>query len=389
MTELVGVYFFSLNLTFTEKRIITYFEPMESNETKALPPFSCQFTPQLPELLLKLNCTIALSTYQAGKVVLISAANENQLNILPRTFNKAMGIAIEGNRMAIATSDEVIKLVDSPQLATYYPNQPGKYTRLFVPRATYYTGRVDMHDLDFGSEGLWAINTSFSCLCLVNDEFSFVPKWKPPFITELVSEDRCHLNGLALVDGKPKYVTALGDGNTRQSWRGNIVNGGILMDVETNEVILSELAMPHSPRMYKGELYMALSASGEIIKVDVTNKSFEVIKNLEGFVRGIAIIDDYMFVGMSKLRKNSSTFAKLPFAEKASESGIKVIHIPTKAFVGAMTFKSSVDEIYDLQVIEKSNRVGILNTINDIFRLSLSIPGATFWANPKQGTTNN
>ncbi|MBK9192049.1 MAG: TIGR03032 family protein [Crocinitomicaceae bacterium] len=361
---------------------------MENNKTNVLPPFSIQFTPQMPELLLQLNCTLALSTYQAGKVVLISAKNENQLSILPRTFNKAMGIAIKENRMAIATNEEVIKLVNVPQLATHYPNQPGKYENLFVPRATYYTGRVDIHDLDFGAEGLWAINTSFSCLCLIDDEYSFVPKWKPPFITDLVSEDRCHLNGLALVDGKPKYVTALGTGNTQQSWRENIVGGGILMDIETNEVILNGLAMPHSPRLYKGELYLALSASGEIIKVNVKAKTYEVIKNLEGFVRGIAIVDDYMFVGMSKLRKNSSTFSKLPFAEKAFESGIKVIHIPTKAYVGSMIFKSSVDEIYDLQIIKKSNKVGILNSINDIFRLSLSIPGATFWAKPKKTTEN-
>ncbi|HLP14204.1 MAG TPA: TIGR03032 family protein [Flavobacteriales bacterium] len=361
---------------------------METHLDKVTPPFSCQFTPQVPELLLKLNCTLALSTYQAGKVILLSAANEHQLNVLPRTFNKAMGIAVDGNRMAIATRDEIIKLVNVPELGTHYPNQPGKYTSLFVPRATYYTGNVDMHDLEFGVDGLWAINTSFSCLCLINDDYSFIPKWTPPFITELVSQDRCHLNGLTLVNGKPKYVTALGQGNTTQSWRGNIEKGGILMDVETNEIILKDLPMPHSPRLYKGELYMALSASGDVIRVDVKNKSYEVIRNLEGFVRGIAIVDDYMFVGMSKLRKNSSTFAKLPFAEKASEAGIKILHIPTKAYVGSIKFKSSVDEIYDLQLIAGDTKVGILNTINEIHKYSLSIPGATFWATPKSPTEN-
>lgn len=357
---------------------------MDSTSSQAMAPFTCVFSPQVPELLSTLNATLVLSTYQAGKLVLISALNDQKLNVLPRTFQKAMGISIHGHKMAVATKDEIIKLVNVPQLATHYPNQPGKYTSLYVPRATYYTGQVDMHDLDFGEEGLWAINTSFSCLCLVNDEYSFIPKWKPPFITELVSEDRCHLNGLAMVNGKPKFVTALGTGNTHQSWRENIVNGGVLMDVETNEIILKNLAMPHSPRMYKGELYMALSASGDIIHVDVANKSYSVIKNLEGFVRGMAIIDDYMFVGMSKLRKNSSTFAKLPFAEKAVEAGIKIIHLPTKAYVGGIQFKTSVDEIYDLQIIPGDNKVGILNTINDVYKLSLSIPGATFWANPDQ-----
>lgn len=361
---------------------------MNTPQNKVLPPFSARYSPQLPELLFNLNCTLAITTYQAGKVIFLNATDNNRVQILPRTFEKPMGVAVSGNKMAVACKEEVVKLVNSPELAQYYPNQPGRYTGLFVPRATYYTGRVDMHDLDFGTEGLWGINTSFSCLCLIDDNYSFIPKWKPPFITELVSEDRCHLNGLTIVDGKPKYVTALGTGNTFQSWRQNIVKGGVLMDVETNEVILKDLPMPHSPRLYKNELYMALSASGEIIKVDIASKSYTIIKNLEGFVRGISIIDDYMFVGMSKLRKNSSTFAHLPFAENASVAGIKVLHVPTKAYIGEMIFETSVDEIYDLQIIPGSNRLGILNTINDIHKQSLMIPGATFWANPTPDKIN-
>ncbi len=354
------------------------------SDKNVLPPFSCSNTAQVPELLMQLNCTLVISTYQAGKVIFINSDNDQKLNMLPRSFNKAMGVAIDGDRMAIATKEEIIKLVNSKALAEFYPNQPGKYSSLFVPRATYYTGNVDMHDLEFGTEGLWAINSSFSCLCLIDDNYSFIPKWKPSFITELASEDRCHLNGLAMVDGKPKYVTALGTGNTFQSWRDNIVSGGVLIDVETNEVILKNLAMPHSPRMYKGELYMLLSASGEVIKVDMKNKTYSVLKNLEGFVRGLAIVDDYMFVGMSKLRKNSSTFAKLPFADKATTAGIKIIHLPTQALVGEITYQTSVDEIYDLQIIKENNRAGILNTINDIYKYSLHLPNSTFWANPNQ-----
>jgi len=323
-----------------------FFLYLTMNSTdKHLAPFSTTNSPQLPELLNKLNCTLAISTYQAGKVILINAQNDEKISMLPRTFNKAMGMAIEGNKMAIATKDEIITLIDSPALAVHYPNQPGKYTNLFIPRATYYTGNVDMHDLHFGDEGLWGINTSFSCLCLIDDSYSFIPKWKPLFITELASEDRCHLNGLVMQHGKPKYVTALGTGNSRQSWRDSIVDGGVLIDIETNEIILKNLAMPHSPRMYNEELYLLLSATGEIIKVDIANKSYTVIKKLDGFTRGMAIIDDYMFIGMSKLRQNSSTFAKLSFAANANTAGIKVIHLPTKAFVGELTFQTSVDEI--------------------------------------------
>ncbi|MBL0052224.1 MAG: TIGR03032 family protein [Bacteroidetes bacterium] len=353
-------------------------------ESSSLAPFSCSFSPQLPELLLKLNCSIAITTYQAGKLVFISPADENRLTQLPRTFAKPMGFEVDGDRLVLATKDEVLFFENSRELAVHYPNKKNTYDSLFIPRATFYTGQVDMHDVALGTEGIWAINTSFSCLCQVTGSFNFIPRWQPPFITELVSEDRCHLNGMVLIKGKPKYVTALGKTNIHQGWRDSIVDGGILMDVESNEIILEKLAMPHSPVMYKDELYMLLSASGEIIKVNIKEKKYEVIKQLNGFCRGMDVYNDYLFVAMSKLRKNSSTFAKLSFAEKADEAGVKVIHLPTKALVAEINYQASVDEIYSLKILANTIRPNILNTINPLHKYSLSIPGQTFWANPDE-----
>jgi uncharacterized protein (TIGR03032 family) len=346
-------------------------------------PFASSYTPQLPELLLALNCSIALTTYQAGKLVMISPNPDGEkLTTLPRSFHKPMGIAIDGDKMAIASKDEVIVLQNSKELAEYYPNKQNTYDSLFVPRITYYTGQVDMHDIAFGSDGLYAINSSFSCLCKVDGNFNFTPIWQPPFITQLISEDRCHLNGLVMIDGKPKYVTALGTTNTHQGWRDNIVGGGILMDVTTNDVILKGLAMPHSPRMYNNELYLLLSASGEFVKVDVAKKSYQVIKKFDGFCRGLSIYKDYAFIGFSKLRKNSSTFAKLAFSDKANFAGIKIIHLPTQAEVGEIIYQSTIDEIYEVLILPNTIRPNILNTINDIHKYALSIPNQTFWANP-------
>jgi uncharacterized protein (TIGR03032 family) len=347
-------------------------------------PFSCSYTTQLPELMQNLCATIAISTYQAGKLVLISPQNSESFSILPRSFAKPMGMELQDNRLVLATKDEVIIFENSTELAKYYPNKPNYYDNLYVPRATFYTGQVDMHDVAFGKEGIWAVNTSFSCLCLVNGFYNFIPKWQPPFISELVSEDRCHLNGLVLENGVPRFISGLGQTNSPQGWRGNIVAGGFLWDLQTNKPILENLPMPHSPILYKNELYMLLSASGELIKIDILNKSYKVIKNLNGFCRGLDIYGDYLFVGMSKLRKNSSTFAKLPFAEKADWAGIKVIHLPTAAFVGEIQFQTSVDEIYSVKIFPNSLKTNVLNTENPLHKLSLSIPNRTFWANPEQ-----
>lgn len=354
---------------------------MKNNlENAPVAPFSSSYSSQLPELMSKLNISLAISTYQAGKVVTISPKDEDSIVMLPRTFDKPMGIHIEDDTIIVACKDEVIVLENSVELAKAYPNKPNTYDALYSPITTHHTGQVDMHDIAMGKDGIWAINSSFSCLCLIGGKHHFTPKWKPSFISELVSEDRCHLNGLAMKNGQPKYVTALGTGNTPQSWREDIVAGGVLIDIETDEVLFDKLPMPHSPMIYKDELYCLLSASGQFVKLNTETKEIEVIKELDGFCRGLDIIADYAFIGMSKLRKNSSTFAKLPFAEKATKAGIIIVHIPTKAIVGELTYQTSVDEIYDLKILKGTTRPNILNTINPVYKNALSIPGKTFWA---------
>jgi len=134
-------------------------------------PFSCTYSPNLPEMLVQLDCTIALSTYQAGKVVLISANGPDELIQLPRNFTKAMGMAVDQDRLGVATKEEIIVLANSKGLAASYPPQTGTYDGLFVPRASYYCGEIDVHDMAWGEEGLYAVNTRFSCLSLIDDFF--------------------------------------------------------------------------------------------------------------------------------------------------------------------------------------------------------------------------
>lgn len=329
-----------------------------------------------------MNCTIALSTFQAGKVIFLSAKNDDELTQLPRNFEKPMGIALHGDKMAIACLDEVLVLVNSPQLALHYPKKPGVYDALYMPRAAYFTGQIDIHDLDFGLNGqLFAVNTSFSCIIKIDDNYSFTPVWKPPFISKLVSEDRCHLNGMALQNGLPKYVTAFHDTDTAQGWRERVVDGGIVIDVETGETIARDLPMPHSPRLFEDELYLLLSATGELVKLEKNTGEYVQVTQLKGFVRGLCKHGDYVFIGHSKLRKSSSTFAKLKFAEPANIAGVSVVHLPTGALVGEIRYQSSLDEIYDVQVLPNCQRPGILNTEKLAYKMGLSTPDEAFWVN--------
>lgn len=358
----------------------------QNNPPSSLAPFSCQYTPNVPELLMQLKCSLAISTYQAGKLVFISPKDENYLVQLPRTFDKPMGIALDHSdgKMALACKDKIITFSNSTGLAQHYPKSPNKYDALYMPRLTYHTGPLDIHDLYYGKEGkLYAVNTLFSCIISLDEQFNFTPYWQPPFISKMVSEDRCHLNGMALKDGLPKYASAFNQGDSFQSWREVITTDGIIIDVESNEILTHALAMPHSPRLYNNELFVLLSATGELIKIDTNNGKTETITKINGFVRGMSLHKDYLFIGLSKLRKNSSTFAKLDIAEKANQAGIMIVHLPTGSITGQITYLSSVDEIYDVHVIPDFIRPNILNTLTADHKMGLSIPGNTFWAAPK------
>ena len=350
-----------------------------------LPPFYSTYTPNIPQILSQNKLTIVITTYQAGKVIFINANGPNGLIQLPRDFKKAMGMAYHQGKMAVATKEEVVVLRGTTSLAKGYPKKPNTYDTMFMPRATYFSGEVDIHDMAWGREGLWAVNTRFSCLSLINDNFSFEPKWKPKFITDLVPEDRCHLNGMTLKDGQPEFVTALGSTDKETGWRENKVSGGIIMHVPTGEIITTGLGMPHSPRLEGDKLFVLLSATGELIHVDQQTGKYDVVTKIPGFVRGMCRYGNLLFIGLSKMRKSSKTFSDLPIAKESVFPGVVIVDANTGNIVGHIKYESSLEEIYDIQVIQGFDKPGILGVNTDDHRNGLSLPTQGFWAIPNEG----
>ena len=346
-------------------------------------PFSFQHTPQLPEILAELGCSLVVSTYQAGKLIVIRSDGESLVQ-LPRSFEMPMGIAVEGDRLAVATRDAIVLLANEPRLAACYPRQPGTYDALFVPRSVHHCGALAVHDMVFSERGLLGVNTLFSCLFQLDPRFSFRPVWKPPFVSALAPEDRCHLNGLALVDGAPRYVTALGATDTRGGWREHKERGGVLLQVPSGEVILGGLPMPHSPRVYDGRLYALLSSTGEVIAVDVERRQYDVVNRVKGFARGLARCGDYLFVGTSKLRKQH-TFGDLGLvSNKEVFCGITLLHLPTGAFVADLRYLRTCEEIYDVQVLPGLRAPGLLGLHDNTYRYALSLPEQVFWGRERE-----
>ena len=348
---------------------------------QSLSPFSCTYSVDFPDILLGLGCSLAVSTYQSGKVILISPTAHGLVQ-LPRTFPDAMGLAVADDRLAVATKDQVVVLANAPQLAPGYPRKPGVYESLYLPRATYFTGAMAIHDMAWSRDGrLYAVNTACSCLSTIDDRHSFIPVWRPPFIEQVVPEDGCHLNGLAMDDGKPRFVTALGTTSGRQAWRENKLQGGVLLEVESGEIVLDGLAMPHSPRLVDGTLFVLSSASCELLAVDPQRRETEVVARLPGFARGLAARGDYLFVGLSHLRHDHRVFGDLPIATAGElYCGIVALHRPTGRIAGELRYLRTCKEIYDVQVLPGVQRPGIIAPEDDIHRRALAAPGLALWA---------
>ncbi len=327
-------------------------------------PFTCTHSPDIAEFLQKLNISIAISTYQTNRLIFLSAKDRDTLVQLNKIFPKPMGIDYKNEKLALALEDELLIAKGSKELANIYPEKSIKYDTFFVPTMKYQTGELFLHDISMTKGGVYAINTLFSTISFIDGEEGFKNIWKPNFITQLAPEDRCHLNGMAIKDGKPKYVTALSQTDVAGGWRENKLKGGVLIDVDTNEIILKNLPMPHSPRIYKGELYMLLSATGELIKVDIKNKDYEVIKKFKGFVRGLDFYEDFAFIGLSKLRKTSQTFGDMPIAKDSIECGVDVCYLPNKQITGSIRYETTVEELYDVKILPDIQRASILNEVS-------------------------
>ena len=313
------------------------------------PPHSVH-TSNFPALLEQLGISLLVSTYQAGKLIVLRN-DGGVLNTHFRIFQKPMGMAATGNKLVIGTAYQIWELrnvpATAPKLAPAH-----KHDACYLPRRSHITGDIDIHEMTFVGEELWFVNTRFSCLCTVDPDHSFVPRWRPPFVSAYDLSDRCHLNGLATVNDQLKYVTALGETDTAGGWRANKASGGILMDVPNNQVICRGLSMPHSPRWYRDQLWVLESGKGGLAKVDPQTGQVTMVAELPGFTRGLDFWGPLAFVGLSQVRE-TAVFSGLPITERITERicGVWVVNIETGQILAFLRFEQGVREIFAVQAL--------------------------------------
>ena len=346
--------------------------------------YSIEYDGGFASALFLERINLVISTYLANRLVFLCSIDGEKVIQVPVSFPRPMGVAVSSEGIIVVTRADIRWYKGSQLAATSYPNRKNNYEQIFIPRKLHITGPVDMHDIHYGSAGrLYGVNTLFSCIVTMENIENFTPMWKPSFIDNLIPEDRCHLNGLAMKDGNPAFVTALGSSNTKKGWRPDILNGGIIIDVESDEIIENNLAMPHSPRMLGDDLIFLESATGKLLKLDIQNGKSECILEVPHFLRGITIANSHIFIAFSKARSSNKMFNDLPVSKSAKNAGIIAINKKTMQVVGKLSYNSTVEEIYDIQSINTFGRIGMFPFEKPEYLNSIELGEQIYWIKRK------
>ena len=322
---------------------------MQTNDLST-PSFEITTSRQMLAWLAEQKLSMALTTYQIGKLFLLGLKPNGELSVFERTFNRCMGLCPTPNGFYMSSLHQVWRFEN---MFTQGEQQDG-HDRLYVPQVGNTTGDCDIHDMAVDADGqLVFVNTLFGCLATLSETHSFKPLWRPPFASKLAAEDRCHLNGLAMRDGRAAYVTAVSQSDVVDGWRDHRADGGIVIDVQRNEIVAGGLSMPHSPRWHQGKLWLCNSGTGEFGHLELETGRFVPVTFCAGYMRGLYFHGDFALVGTSKPRHNK-TFSGLPLDEALksrqaeARCGLQVIDLRTGDAVHWLRIEGLVDELYDV-----------------------------------------
>lgn len=348
--------------------------PPELSEEK----FALTASRNFPEWLAASGGSLAFTTYQAGKLFLIGLQPNGRLSIFERTFARSMGLGVseDGRSLALATHYQIHRFDDV--LPPGDVSRDG-YDAVYAPHAAWVTGDLDTHDVAFGEDGRPVfVNTLFACIAKVSDSHSFRPLWKPPFISRLAAEDRCHLNGMAMAEGRPVYATAVSRSDVADGWRDRRRSSGVVIDVASGEIVAEGLSMPHSPRLHAGRLWLLNSGTGEFGWVDPARGRFEPLAFCPGYARGLAFAAGHALIGLSLARENR-TFSGLELDEALTRRhaeprcGLAIVDLASGDMTAWLRIEGVVRELYDVAVLPGVRRPSAIGFKTDDVRHVISI----------------
>ncbi len=319
--------------------------------------------------------SLAFTTYSASKLFVVAPSADGGITAQERTFQRCMGLSCSADTIYLSSLHQIWRLENSLTPAEARPD----FDRAYVPQVAWTTGDIDVHDISVDSDGrVNFVSTLFSCIATISEQYSFIPLWAPPFISRLAAEDRCHLNGMALKEGKVRYVSMVSESDVADGWRDHRQAGGIVMDVQNNEVICRGLSMPHSPRWHKDRLWILNSGSGEFGYIDIDENRFRPVAFCPGYLRGLSFCGDYALVGLS-LPRNDETFGGLKLDTELRtrgaepRCGVYVIDLRTGDAIHWLRVEGLVSELYDVGVLANTVAPQVIGIVKEAIKHTIRV----------------
>lgn len=326
------------------------------------------------------GASLALTTYQANRLFLIGCKPGGGMRAHERRIDHCQGLWSDGQTLW-ASSDSILWRFEN-DLPAGAATEKGA-TRRFVPREGRVTGNLDIHDIALGETGAGRgpifVATGYNCLATISDRASFRPLWRPPFISALVAEDRCHLNGLAMDGPRPAFATAISRSDVADGWRERRRDGGVVIDIASGEIVAGGLSMPHSPRLHDGRLWLLNSGTGEFGWIDRASGRFEPVAFCPGYARGLAFFGPHAVIGLSRPR--NLTFEGLALQErlKAKDTearcGVIVIDLASGLTTEWLRFADPVTELYDVAILPGVTQAEAVGFLGEGIRERVTIEG--------------
>lgn len=325
----------------------------QQNQEKVI---SWSNTRYFAQWLIDNRVSLLISTYKQHKLLCLGLQEDGNLSLFFTDLLRPMGIYYDEKTQTIYSSNlgNIIQYENVGENMTII----GKFDALFVPKRIDLCPDIDIHDIRYSEkyDKIFFVSPVYNSVLTVSKHKSFDVFWTPNFISKthngkLSREDRCHLNGIALVNGLPKYVTAACTRDYYYAWKEHH-GEGVVIDIETNEIVCGNLYAPHSPGWYKDRLYIGEAGTGYFGYVDLQKKEFVPKKFLPGFIRGITFVNNYALVTLSKDR-HCVCFADIPLGKTLQENGQSsmcgfcVINLESFDIIEYLEF-SGVDEVYDI-----------------------------------------
>ncbi len=348
-------------------------------EDKTKNPLGLVTTRHFPGWMADQKVSLMFTTYEAGKLFSLGLQPDGRLSVFERTMPRCMGLFAtdDAQTLFLSTLYQIWRFERINREEQQYQG----FDAVYLPQSCSVTGDVDAHDVvETASGDVMFVNTLLSCVARTSEKHSFEPIWKPPYISKLAAEDRCHLNGLALRDGEVRYVTSVSQTDVNDGWRQHRRDGGVVLDLSNNDIIASGLSMPHSPRWHNGKLWLLNSGEGELGYIDEATAKFEPVAFCPGYARGLAFINDYAVVGMSKPRENRA-FSGLALQDLlevkdiSPRCGIQVVNLRTGDVEHSLELSGVVSELYDVAVLPGVTRPMTIGFKSNEIQHMLSIGG--------------